>query len=64
MIMQLITFLYQNSEVFFVVSHTETFVVSLFSTLILTQNQPNSPQTHSSSNIKGFFFNYTILCTK
>lgn len=49
-IMQLITFLYQNSEFFFVLSHTETFVVSLFSTLI----SPNNSQANCSNN-KSFF---------
>lgn len=52
--MQLITFLYQNSEIFFIISHTETFVLSLFSSLILTLNPPNSPQANSFSNNKGF----------
>lgn len=34
MVTQLINFLYQNSERFFAICHTEIFVISLFTTLI------------------------------
>uniref|UniRef100_A0AC35G5C3 Uncharacterized protein n=1 Tax=Panagrolaimus sp. PS1159 TaxID=55785 RepID=A0AC35G5C3_9BILA len=38
MVLQLTTFLYQNSETFFGISHTSTFVVTLFTTLLPRPN--------------------------
>uniref|UniRef100_A0A915E805 WD repeat and FYVE domain-containing protein 3 n=1 Tax=Ditylenchus dipsaci TaxID=166011 RepID=A0A915E805_9BILA len=44
MVLQLIAFLYQNSEAFFLICHTEAFVVSLFTTLIPPiVHQPAAP---------------------
>lgn len=40
----MITFLYQNSEQFFLICHTETFILLLFGTLLPPTN--NSQQTH------------------
>uniref|UniRef100_A0AC35F2R0 Uncharacterized protein n=1 Tax=Panagrolaimus sp. PS1159 TaxID=55785 RepID=A0AC35F2R0_9BILA len=38
MVLQLTTFLYQNSETFFGISHTSTFVITLFTTLLPRPN--------------------------
>lgn len=51
-VLQLITFLYQNSEQFFLICHTETFILLLFGTLLPPTNDNSQQQNQQSINDK------------
>uniref|UniRef100_A0A183C1L8 Uncharacterized protein n=1 Tax=Globodera pallida TaxID=36090 RepID=A0A183C1L8_GLOPA len=48
-LLQFFNFLYQNSSQFFAICHTESFVVVLFSSLLPTQNAPQTPNSARTS---------------
>ena len=52
MLVQLLSFLYQNAADFFLICHTETFAVALFTTLVPPACQPQG-QTHGQAEPMG-----------